>query len=160
MAPTTDRPGPTTPPRERPRDRLGRPLPWDAESEITLEDYSRLTLDQNHRLAMGHFDSGKFFQAHEAWEEAWRQARGTPDEEFFKGLAQLGAAYTHYLRGNAHGARALLGRALKRMTRYGRSHRGIRIASVSREFELQLAVFFQAEEEGTPLPAIKPPRLQ
>ena len=46
----------------------------------------------------------RYFPAHEAWETAWKQARGTDDAEFFKGLSQMGAGYVHLLRGNAHGA--------------------------------------------------------
>jgi uncharacterized protein len=110
---------------ERPRDRLGRPQPWGAPNTLELEDYDALSLEENHRLACAHFDAGRFFPAHEAWETAWKQARETDDDELFKGLSQLGAGYVHLLRGNAHGAARLLRRAASRVGAYPPGHRGI-----------------------------------
>jgi uncharacterized protein len=110
---------------ERPRDRLGRPLDWDAESELELEDFDSLGLDENHALGLGHARAGRWFPAHEAWETAWKQARDTDEAEFFKGLSQMGAGYVHLLRGNAHGAAVLLRRAARRIGRYPRGHRGV-----------------------------------
>jgi hypothetical protein len=109
----------------RPRDRLGRPLAWDAEPELVLEDYDALTLEDNDRLGREAVANGHYFPAHEAWETAWKQSRGTGDEEFFKGLSQMGAGYVHLLRGNAHGAVTLLGRAARRIGAYLPRHRGI-----------------------------------
>lgn len=117
---------------ERPRDHLGRPQPWDAPNTLALEDYDSLSLDENHRLAREHFNAGRFFPAHEAWETAWKQARDTDDAEFFKGLSQLGAGYTHLLRGNAHGAAVLMRRGAGRIARYRSPHRGIDTDAVSR----------------------------
>ena len=79
--------------RERPRDELGRPLPWGEENRLEMEDFDSHSLEENHRLGIEHFDAGRFFPAHEAWETAWKQARGTSDEESYKGLSQLGAGY-------------------------------------------------------------------
>lgn len=89
---------------------------------MALEDFLSLTWQQNHELGRRHFNEGRYFPAHEAWEAAWRQNKGTPDAEFFKGLAQLGAGYVHLLRGNAHGAVTLLGRAASRLKSYGGVH--------------------------------------
>jgi hypothetical protein len=115
---------------ERPRDLLGRPLAWDAENELVLEDYDALSFEQNHELARGYVREGRWFPAHEAWETAWKQARGTDDAEFFKGLSQMGAGYVHLLRGNAHGTMTLLRRAAGRVGAYPDSHRGIRTQSL------------------------------
>ena len=109
----------------RPRDELGQLLPWESENRLVMEDFDSLTLEENHRLGIEHFNGGRFFPAHEAWETAWKQARGTDDEEFFKGLSQLGAGYTHLMRGNRHGAFTLLRRGAGRVERYPVGHRGI-----------------------------------
>ena len=109
----------------RPRDRLGRPQPWDAPNELELEDFDALTLQENHRLGREHLNASRYFPAHEAWETAWKQSRDTDDAEFFKGLSQLGAGYVHLLRGNAHGAKRLLRRASGRIRRYPSGHRGV-----------------------------------
>jgi hypothetical protein len=117
---------------ERPRDELGRPQAWGAENRLHLEDFDSLSLEENHHLAVEHFDAGRYFPAHEAWETAWKQGRDTPDAEFFKGLAQLGAGYVHLLRGNPHGTVTLLRRAASRLERYPAEHRGIDAAAVAR----------------------------
>ena len=110
---------------ERPRDRLGRPQPWDATNTLELEDFDNLTIEENHRLGREHFAAGRYFPAHEAWETAWKQARDTADAEFFKGLSQLGAGFVHLLRGNRHGAIRLLARAVSRVGRYPADHLGV-----------------------------------
>jgi uncharacterized protein len=110
---------------ERPRDELGRPQPWGAENRLHLEDFGSISLEDNHRLAREHFNAGRFFQAHEAWETAWKQARETDEAELFKGLSQLGAGYVHLLRGNAHGAMRLLRRAAGRLRGYPSGTRGV-----------------------------------
>jgi hypothetical protein len=115
----------------RPRDPLGRPQPWGAESTLHLEDYDALPLEENHRLGREHLNAGRYFPAHEAWETAWKQARDTPDAEFFKGLSQLGAGFTHLLRGNAHGAARLLRRGAGRVRAYPAGHHGIDTAALA-----------------------------
>ena len=144
---------------ERPRDHLGRPQPWGAPNTLTLEDYESLTIEENHRLGMGHFDAGRYFPAHEAWETAWKQARDTPDAEFFKGLSQLGAGYVHLLRGNAHGAMTLLRRAAGRVGAYPDGHRGIACPAVRARAEADA----DAVERGRIVPGedarFEPPRV-
>ena len=77
----TGKPTPSRNKPERPRDQLGRPQPWGAPNTLELEDYDALPLERNHALARGHFNAGRFFPAHEAWETAWKQARDTSDAE-------------------------------------------------------------------------------
>ncbi len=142
---------------ERPRDHLGRPQPWDAEGTLRLEDYDSLPIEENHRLGREHLNAGRYFPAHEAWETAWKQARDTDDAEFFKGLSQLGAGYTHLLRGNAHGAVRLLRRASGRIGAYPDGHLGVPTTRVAEASEALAA----AVERGDVVPgedaAFEPP---
>ena len=121
----TGKPTETRNKSERPRDRLGRPLPWEAKGELELEDFDSLSLEANHELGRRHARAGRWFPAHEAWETAWKQARDSDEAELFKGLSQMGAGYVHLLRGNAHGAAALLRRAARRIGGYEDGHRGV-----------------------------------
>jgi len=107
-------------------------MSWDAEGELELEDFDSLSLEENHRLGRKHAKAGRWFPAHEAWETAWKQARDTPDAEFFKGLSQMGAGYVHFLRGNAHGAATLLRRAARRIGAYPDGHRGVATSALVR----------------------------
>ncbi len=97
---------------ERPRDELGRPLPAGSPNRLAVDDLEGLSAAEANALALVHFDAGRYFLAHEAWEAAWLESKGTASEALFKGLAQLGAGYTHAARGNARGMRVLLERAL------------------------------------------------
>lgn len=143
----------------RPRDEFGRPLPHGSEDRLHLQDFDVLPLAEVEALALRHFNAGQYFSAHEAWETVWRQERGLDDEEFFKGLAQIGAGYTHYLRRNAHGARALLGRGLGRIEPYAPRHRGVDVESLLRSGTSHLTSLLAAERAGSgALPAIGPPR--
>ena len=128
-------PSPTRRKPERPRDRLGRPLDWEATNELELEDYDSMTLEQNHQLGREHMRAGCYFPAHEAWETAWKQARGTDDAEFFKGLSQMGAGYVHLLRGNVHGTKTLLRRASRRIAQYPDGHHGIATVALHDKLE-------------------------
>ena len=143
----------------RPRDEFGRLLPWDTENRLHLEDFDSLPLEENHRLGIEHFDAGRFFHAHEAWETTWKQSRGEKDEEFFKGLSQLGAGYTHYRRGNPHGTHTLIRRGLSRIRRYGPKHRGIAVAELVDAAEANAAAVEEAERAGRPMPELEPPHL-
>ena len=99
---------------ERPRDRLGRPLPWDVDPDDVAEpvpDVSALTDEQTWSLGLGYLDRGMPFHAHEVFEQRWRICPSA-DREAWRALAQWGAALTHAARGNEVGARRLAERAL------------------------------------------------
>jgi uncharacterized protein len=145
------------PKAERPRDELGRPLAWDAENLLHLEDYAALPIDEDHRLALAHLNAGRWFPAHEAWEAAWRKAKDTDEEEFFKGLSQLGAGYTHLYRGNGHGAFTLLRRGAGRVLRYGPEHRGVDVERLGQTALAQADEIEAADRDGRPLPEVRPP---
>lgn len=52
------------------------------------------------------FNRRAFFQAHEVWEDLWREEQG-PSRQFYKGLIQLAVCLHHFSRGNLHGTRKL-----------------------------------------------------
>ena len=74
-----------------------------------------------------HFNAGRYFQAHEAWEEGWHPSLG-PERDFWQGLTQLAVGLTHRQRGNAHGAATLLRRGARRLRPYGDEHMGVAVA--------------------------------
>jgi uncharacterized protein len=57
------------------------------------------------RLAQGVdlFNRGLYWEAHEAWEQAWMPDRRGPDSGFYKGLIQVAAGCLHYGRRNRRG---------------------------------------------------------
>ena len=97
------------PANTRPRDALGRPLPYGSPGvERAPAGISRSpdeTLCEAQRL----LDDGLPFHAHEVLEDAWRSAPEA-ERELWRGLAQLAVGSTHAARGNRTGALALLKR--------------------------------------------------
>jgi uncharacterized protein len=151
---------PDAPPKpKRPRDELGRPLPWKAQNRLLLEDYDSLSVEENHRLAVEHFNAERFFPAHEAWETCWKQAKETNEAEFFKGLSQLGAGYTHLLRGNRHGAHTLLRRGAGRILRYPSPHRGVDVETLGGVAMAQGDSIERAEKAGHVPPDVEFPKI-
>jgi len=61
------------PKNARPRDELGRPLPRGAANVMQTESPAR-TPEEALARGIEHFNAGRYFQAHEAWEEGWHPA--------------------------------------------------------------------------------------
>ena len=100
---------------ERPRDRLGRPLPAGADpadAAPSVPDVSGLDDAALWVMAMDYLQEGLPFHAHEVFEQRWRTCR-RDDRDAWRALAQWGAALTHAARGNEEGARRLASRALE-----------------------------------------------
>ncbi len=102
--------------QDRPRDALGRPLPYgstgvDPVGEDPLPPAE--TLDRAREL----LDAGRPFSAHEVLEARWKAG---PDEEraLWQGLAQVCVGLTHEARGNAMGAVTLLERGAANLEDY------------------------------------------
>ncbi|AHH99484.1 DUF309 domain-containing protein [Kutzneria albida] len=93
----------------RPRDGLGRPLPYGSAGVARQPEGIRRTPRESLREAQHLLDTGMPFHAHEVLEDAWKTA-GESDRELWRGLAQLAVGLTHLARGNAVGAESLLRR--------------------------------------------------
>ncbi|MEU6810154.1 DUF309 domain-containing protein [Streptomyces sp. NPDC046831] len=93
----------------RPRDGLGRPLPYGADGVPRQPEGVVRTPDQTVAEAQALLDEGKPFHAHEVFEDAWKSG---PEAEraLWRGLAQLAVGLTHAARGNVAGGARLLRR--------------------------------------------------
>ena len=108
------------PRQARPRDALGRPLPYGATGvepvpEEALPPFE--TLELARRLVR----EGRPFSAHEVLEARWKAG---PDDErdLWQGLAQICVGLTHAARGNSKGAITLLERGAARIEDYAAGH--------------------------------------
>jgi hypothetical protein len=115
----------------RPRDALGRPLPY---GEVGVEPVSEEPLPPEETLtaARALVDEGRPFSAHEVLEARWKAG---PDHErdLWQGLAQLCVGLTHAARGNSVGAERLVDRAAVHLEAYaatGASTYGLDLAGV------------------------------
>jgi len=77
------------------------------------------------------FNSARFYDAHEEWEEVWLQTPH-PEKMFLQGLIQVAAAYHHYLRSNIRGTRTLLREGTAKLESFPEVHRGIELHKLRR----------------------------
>jgi hypothetical protein len=100
----------------RPRDRLGRPLPYGSQG---VEPVSEEPLPPLETIANAHelLIEGRPFSAHEVFEARWK-AGPAAERSLWQGLAQLCVGITHAERGNRVGALRLIGRAQQRLAAY------------------------------------------
>jgi uncharacterized protein len=100
----------------RPRDRLGRPLPYGS---VGVEPVPEEPLPPVATISAAHalLAEGRPFAAHEVYEARWK-AGPAAERELWQGLAQLCVGITHAERGNRIGALRLIGRARRRLETY------------------------------------------
>jgi uncharacterized protein len=101
----------------RPRDALGRPLPYGAAGEERAPEGIVRPPDQALDEAQALLDAGRPFHAHEVLEDAWKSAPDA-ERELWRGLAQLAVGLTHALRGNPTGAATLFERGAGNIAGY------------------------------------------
>lgn len=126
----------------RPRDGLGRPLPYGSPGVARQPEGVSRTPAQSLAEAQRLLDDGMPFHAHEVLEDAWKAAPEA-ERELWRGLAQLAVGLTHAARGNTVGGRALLDRGTSALAPYAEAAPyGIDIAGLldwSRELTGRLA---------------------
>ena len=92
-----------------------------------------------YKAGLEHIRAGRFFEAHEELEIAWRAA--VPDErDFYQGLVHVAVAWYQAGRGNTVGARRQLEKGLRRLEPYEPEHRGVDVAGVRRQLRAAQAV--------------------
>jgi hypothetical protein len=100
----------------RPRDGLGRPLPYWAQGVEPVPEVA-LPAEQALAAARDLVAAGRPFSAHEVLEARWK-AGPAPERDLWQGLAQICVGLTHAGRGNARGAARLVDRGVARLQTY------------------------------------------
>ena len=78
--------------------------------------------------------AGRYFDAHEELELAWRAA--VPGErDFFQGLVHVAVAWYQAGRGRRVGCERQLEKAARRLAPYAPEHRGVDVASLLRQVD-------------------------
>lgn len=112
------------PENARPRDRTGRPLPYDTDRTDLAEEWEYGTVEE--ALAAGRWlwDQQRYFEAHECLEDVWHHAP-KEDREFWQGVIQVAVACVHHQRGNARGVASSCRKAHRRLQPYPSVHHGV-----------------------------------
>ncbi|HEX2704366.1 MAG TPA: DUF309 domain-containing protein, partial [Candidatus Lustribacter sp.] len=100
----------------RPRDALGRPLPYGASGVEPVPE-EPLPPSQTLDLARSLVHEGRPFAAHEVLEARWKAGPGE-ERDLWQGLAQVCVGLTHAARGHSVGAVRLLDRGAARLEEY------------------------------------------
>ena len=78
--------------------------------------------------------SGRFFEAHEELEIAWRAAP-VEERDFYQGLVHVAVAWYQAGRGRPVATASQLEKAARRLAPYAPSHRGVDVARVLTQVE-------------------------
>lgn len=102
------------------------------------------------------FNQGLYWEAHEAWEEAWTPDRRGPDRGFYKGLIQIAAGCLHYGRRNRRGALNKWSSGVAYLRPYLPRHHGVELAPVVERVEALLTALEPRDwPEGLAMPRIQ-----
>ena len=119
-------------------------------------------MDDNGKFKRGvaDFNAGRFFEAHEVWEELWLGA-AEPEKTFLQGLIQVAAALHHHGRGNARGRQSLLAAGIAKLAACPDDFRGIAMAQLKREVEQWAEIARSEKHPGTrDMPKIRAAKAQ
>lgn len=85
--------------------------------------------DKRFHHGIEHFNRKEFYDAHEVWEDVWRDSSG-PEKKFLQGLIQAAVAFHHHSTGNLVGARSLLVRARRNIETNQHASPGIAVPTL------------------------------
>ncbi len=77
-------------------------------------DYHREIYPQEYLKGIDLFNASAYYEAHEAWEDIWREAQAE-ERLFYQGLIQTAAALLHYDRDNLRGVNLCMKNALAKL---------------------------------------------
>jgi hypothetical protein len=75
------------------------------------------------------FNAREFYDAHEIWEDVWRESNGI-EKRFLQGLIQAAVALHHHSTGNVVGACSLMERAHRNLAGCPEEFSGIRVGAL------------------------------
>lgn len=78
------------------------------------------------------FNDGRYFEAHEELEAAWREERGKV-RELYQGILEAAVTYLHIRRGNYEGAIKVYGRSMKWLDGWPEICRGAEVGQLRRD---------------------------
>ncbi len=86
------------------------------------------------RIGLALFNQGRYFEAHEELEMAWKDERGKV-RRLYQGILEAGVTYLHIRRRNYAGAIKVYGRSMRWLTEWPEMCRGIYVGQLRRDLE-------------------------
>jgi predicted metal-dependent hydrolase len=92
------------------------------------------TYDPLYLQGIAYFNACEFFEAHEVWEELWKNYSGEL-RLFYKGLIQAAVALHHFGNGNIRGARKVYHSSREYLAKYGPVCEGLNVERFLAQFD-------------------------
>lgn len=92
------------------------------------------SLHPSARQGMMLFNQGKYFEAHEELETAWKQERGKI-RELYQGILEAAVTYLHITRGNYAGAIKVYQRSMRWLRPWPETCRGVEVGQLRRDLD-------------------------
>ncbi|MBV6394602.1 MAG: hypothetical protein HFACDABA_00168 [Anaerolineales bacterium] len=86
------------------------------------------------------FNAGRYFEAHEELELAWREERG-PIRRLYQGILEAAVVYLHMRRGNYTGATRVYARCLRWLDQWPGECRGVNVSQLRADLSRAVAVW-------------------
>jgi hypothetical protein len=106
-----------------------------------------------------HFNSGRYFDAHEVWEEIWLLSSGDT-KVFYQMLIQAAVGLHHYERGNSRGARGMHSNVVEKLGRLPSVFLSLDLVEFSQNFNEFLVDLVKDNNEGAPSPDKPRPQIR
>jgi predicted metal-dependent hydrolase len=106
-----------------------------------------------------HFNAGRYFDAHEVWEEIWLRSSGDT-KVFYQMLIQAAVGLYHYERGNARGARGMHANVVDKLDRLPSFLMSLDLGDFSRQFRGFFAELIENNDEAAPPVGRPRPRIR
>jgi predicted metal-dependent hydrolase len=100
------------------------PAPSDCQGPLHLQAIHGMEL----------FNQGRYFEAHEALEAAWRAESG-PVRDLYRGILQVGVVYLHITQYNYPGAIKVYQRCRKWLLLWPETCRGVEVGRLRQDLE-------------------------
>jgi hypothetical protein len=97
------------------------------------------------------FNCRAFFEAHEVWEDLWRDDQG-PAHRFYQGLIQLAVCLHHFRNGNTRGAKKLCLSGSAYLEPYRPVYMGLDLDRLLKELQICCGELLSSQE---PIPTTK-----
>ncbi len=92
------------------------------------------------------FNKGKYFEAHEELEAAWKEEKGKI-RELYQGILQSGVTYLHITRGNYAGAIKVYGRSMRWLRQWPETCRGVKVGQLRNDLDAAIEEVKRLGEE-------------
>ena len=93
------------------------------------------------------FNQGRYFEALEELEAAWKEETGRV-RGLYQGILQAGVTYLHITRGNYAGAIKVYGRSMKWLKDWPETCRGVDVGQLKKDLDAAMDVVNRLSETG------------